>query len=170
MASSKPNSKKTISKERIAIIQLHDAIRLYYKGSYISSITLAAAAEEILGKLSDEKYSIQLNRPVKHNYANDSAFLVAHFIPNWDIDLSTLTEIEQRRYYEEIKKQFISDRNRIRNELKHKNVGEMEVEFSSFKRFAEVHIAGAIVNYKLFKNELPKDEIVMKYCDEKGIS
>lgn len=49
MASSrhKSNNKKTISKKNIAIIQLRDAIRLYRDKSYISSITLGAAAEEI---------------------------------------------------------------------------------------------------------------------------
>jgi len=78
MRNRKSNDKKTISKKNIAIIQLRDAIRLYYDKSYISSITLGAAAEEILGKLSAEKYSRQLGRPVKYNYADDAAFLIAH--------------------------------------------------------------------------------------------
>jgi hypothetical protein len=119
MRSRKSNDKKTISKKNIAIIQLRDAIRLYYDKSYISSITLGAAAEEILGKLSDEKYSRQLGRPVKYNYADDAAFLIAHFIPNGDIDLTTLTEEEQEQYYDDIQRQFISDRNKTRNKLKH---------------------------------------------------
>ncbi len=170
MRSRKSNDKKTISKKNIAIIQLRDAIRLYYDKSYISSITLGAAAEEILGKLSDEKYSRQLGRPVKYNYADDAAFLIAHFIPNGDIDLTTLTEEEQEQYYDDIQRQFISDRNKTRNKLKHKNEGEKEVEFSNFRQVAEDHIAGAIVNYKLFKNELPEDEIILKFSNEKGIS
>lgn len=170
MRNRKSNDKKTISKKNIAIIQLRDAIRLYYDKSYISSITLAAAAEEILGKLSDEKYSRQLGRPVKYNYADDAAFSIAHFIPNGDIDLTTLTEEEQEQYYDDIQRQFISERNRTRNKLKHKNEGEKEVEFSNFKKVAEGHIAGAIVNYKLFKNELPVDEIILKFSNEKGIS
>ena len=170
MRNRKSNDKKTISKKNIAIIQLRDAIRLYYDKSYISSITLAAAAEEILGKLSDEKYSRQLGRPVKYNYADDAAFLIAHFIPNGEIDLTTLSEEEQEQYYEDIQRQFISDRNKTRNKLKHKNEREKEVEFSNFKKVAEDHIAGAIVNYKLFKNELPEDEIILKFSNEKGIS
>ena len=170
MRNKKSNDKKTISKKNIAIIQLRDAIRLYYDKSYISSITLAAAAEEILGKLSDEKYSRQLGRPVKYNYADDAAFLIAHFIPNGETDLTTLSEEEQEQYYEDIQRQFISDRNKTRNKLKHKNEGEKEVVFSNFKKVAEDHIAGAIVNYKLFKNELPEDEIILKFSNEKGIS
>lgn len=172
MASSrhKSNNKKTISKKNIAIIQLRDAIRLYRDKSYISSITLGAAAEEIWGKLSDEKYSRQLGRPVKYNYADDAAFLIAHFIPNGDIDLTELTEEEQQLYYDDIQRQFISDRNKTRNKLKHKNEGEKDIEFSNFRQVAETHITGAIVNYKLFKNELPEDEIIIKYCIDNGIS
>lgn len=165
----KSDDKKVISKLRIAMIQLRDAIHLYYNKSYISSITLGAAAEEILGKLSDEKYSRILGRPVKYNYADDSAFLIAHFIPNGDIDLTSLTEEEQEQYYDEIQRQFISGRNKTRNKLKHKNEGENEVEFSNFRKVAEDHIVGAIVNFKLFKNELPEDEIILKFSNEKGV-
>jgi len=127
------NNKKTISKKNIAIIQLRDAIRLYGDKSYISSITLGAAAEEILGKLSDEKYSRQLGRPVKYNYADDAAFLNAHFIPNGDIDLTELTEEEQELYYDDIQRQYISDRNKTRNKLKHKNEGEKRYRVFKFQ-------------------------------------
>ncbi|MEI8048195.1 MAG: hypothetical protein WCI92_12500 [Bacteroidota bacterium] len=166
----KSNDKKTISKKNIAIIQLRDSIRLYYDKSYISTITLAAAAEEILSKLSDEKYSKQLGRPVKYNYADDSAFSIAHFIPTSGIDLTVLTDEHQQKYFDEIQCMLIADRNKIRNRLKHKNEGEKEVEYSSFKEVAENHIAGAIVNYKLFTNVLPEDELILKYSNEKGIS
>jgi hypothetical protein len=76
---------KSISKEHIAIIQLRDALELYYSESFVSAITLAAAAEEILGKLSDEKLRRKLGQPhneeIKNNYADESAFLLANFIP-----------------------------------------------------------------------------------------
>lgn len=162
-------NKKTISKKNIAIIQLRDAIHLYYAKSYISSITLAAAAEEILGKMSDEKYSRKFGRQVKYNYADSAAFLIAHFIPNGDIDLKNLAEEEKEQCYEDIQRQFISDRNKTRNKLKHKNENEIEIEFSNFRQVAEDHISGAIINYKLFKNELPGDEIILKFSNEKGI-
>ena len=81
-----------------------------------------------------------------------------------------MTAEEQEQYYDDIQRQFISDRNKTRNKLKHKNEGEKEVEFSNFRQVAEDHIAGAIVNYKLFKNELPEDEIILKFSNEKGIS
>lgn len=88
---------------------------------------MGAGAEEILGKLSDEKHSRQLGRPVKFNYADDAAFLIAHFIPNCDIDLTTLTEEDQEQHYDNIQRQFISDRNNTRNKLKDKNEGEKKV-------------------------------------------
>lgn len=170
MRNRKRDNKKTISKKNIALIQLRDAIRLYYDKSYISSITLAAASEEILGKLSDEKYSRQMGRDAKNNFVDNNAFLIAHFIPNDDIDLTSFSEEEQDSYYQDIEKQYINDRNRTRNKLKHKSAGEKEIEFSNFRQIAEDHIAGAIVNYKLFKNELPEDEIIVKYSNEKGVS
>ena len=170
MRNKKRDDRKTISKKNIAIIQLRDALCLYYDKSYISSITLAAASEEILGKLSDEKYSRQMGREAKNNYADNNAFLIAHFIPNDDIDLTSFSEEEQDAYYQEIERQYISNRNQTRNKLKHKNAREKQIEFSNFRQIAEDHIAGATVNYKLFKNELPEDEIILKFSNERGIS
>lgn len=41
----------TISVHEGALIQLNDSIRLFVAGSYLSSVTLAGAADELLGKL-----------------------------------------------------------------------------------------------------------------------
>lgn len=52
---------KRISRTEIAATQLSDAIELFLAGKYLSTITLAGAAEEILGKLasaSGEKSTI----------------------------------------------------------------------------------------------------------------
>jgi len=47
---------QTFDKKCIALTQLETAIRLYFEGDdYFSAITLAGAAEEILGKLVTEK-------------------------------------------------------------------------------------------------------------------
>lgn len=42
-----------ITKLDVALQQLNVAIRLFLEGDYLSSLTLAGAAEEILGKLSE---------------------------------------------------------------------------------------------------------------------
>ena len=47
---------QTFDKKCVALTQLETAIRLYFEGEdYFSAITLAGAAEEILGKLVTEK-------------------------------------------------------------------------------------------------------------------
>ncbi|CAN7782384.1 hypothetical protein LJR296_008107 [Cupriavidus necator] len=43
---------KVIKKLEVATVQLDAAIRLFLERDYLSSLTLAGAAEEILGKLS----------------------------------------------------------------------------------------------------------------------
>jgi hypothetical protein len=162
-----------MSKEYIAIIQLRDALALYYGGSFVSAITLAAAAEEILGKLSDEKLRHQLGQPhnekIKNNYADESAFLLANFIPYPEIQ--GMTEEEQTLFKEELQRQEISNRNKVRNQLKHKGLGEESVYFDNFKKIAERHISGAIINLKNYKGNLPASEkLIMRYCKERGIS
>jgi hypothetical protein len=164
---------RRISKEHIALIQLQDALSLYYQESYISAITLAAAAEEILGKLSDQKLRRALGQPnnseIKNNYADDSAFLVAHFIPFEELE--GLTEQEQLAFKDAVEREQLSNRNRIRNALKHKGQGENSVTFESFKKTAEQHISGAIINLKMYKGEIPEDdELIRRYCTQRGIS
>lgn len=164
---------KTISKEHIAIIQLRDAMDLYYDKNYISAITLSVAAEEILARLADEAYAQKMNRSpgneTKHNHADDAALLIARFIPY--AGLENLNEEQKELMYKKIEGEYISKRNRLRNQLKHKNIGEEEVWFASFKKTAEEHISGAILNFQRYKGKLPEqEELIMKYCIEKGIS
>jgi hypothetical protein len=44
-----------ITKRRIAIIQLEQSLRLLQEGDAVSALTLAGAAEEILGKMAAKK-------------------------------------------------------------------------------------------------------------------
>ena len=46
--------KHTISNLDIALVQLRTAVQLYNKNNFISSITLAGAAEEILGQIAKD--------------------------------------------------------------------------------------------------------------------
>ncbi len=43
----------TLTKLEVAVWQLDVALRLFHEGDYLSSLTLAGAAEEILGKLCE---------------------------------------------------------------------------------------------------------------------
>lgn len=164
---------KSISKEHIAIIQLKDALDLYFNQSYISAITLSAAAEEILAKLADQeaarKLGVKPSEKIKNNYADESAFLIANFLPHSSLD--KMSEAEKEIFKTEIKEIFISNRNRVRNQLKHKNEWQHSVYFNNFKKIAEEHLSGAIINLKLYKGELPdNEELILRYCNEKGIS
>lgn len=159
---------RTIGKERVALIQLYDAIHLYYSKSYISAITLAAVAEEILGKLSDEKYSGIVARKAKNNYANTNASLIARFLPNHPRK-NGLNQ-EQEKHLRKIEQLYLQGRNRTRNQLKHKDEGEEDVQFENFRKTAIDHMAGAIVNYKLLTGKLPANEIIRKFCVESGLS
>lgn len=56
----------TISKLDVAVHQLNVAIRLFLDGDYLASLTLAGAAEEILGRLCE-----RANKPVAVDYIVD---------------------------------------------------------------------------------------------------
>lgn len=47
------NANQSLTKLQVAVHQLGVAIRLFLEGDYLSSLTLAGAAEEILGKLCE---------------------------------------------------------------------------------------------------------------------
>lgn len=133
---------KKISKEHIAIIQLRDALSLYYNKSYISAITLAGASEEILGKLSKEKNSTTA--------LEIESFLFRTTFPSMN---------------------YQAERNKLRNELKHKYPGNNNTDYENFKATAETHLSAAIINLKLFTGTIPSEEkLIMKYCLERGIS
>lgn len=161
--------KAIISKEEVAIIQLKDSVNLYFKERFISAITLAAAAEEILARLSDDFYTMKLGRKAKWNYADDNALFIAHFVSPIGRDLSKFTEREKEEFSTQEEKKYIVSKNKIRNRIKHNDLGEEFLEFSNFKDIARDHIAGAIINYKLFKFELPNDELILDFCKKEGV-
>jgi hypothetical protein len=140
-----------ISKEDAAIIQLCDAVDLFFRQRYISSITLAAAAEEVIGKL--------LKSRTKPGHAPKP----------------TMEELETGLF--ELSKDILgidnypAYRRKIRNELKHHgDESNMEVLSAIFKRIAQMHISGAINNYKIMYNKLPDVVIIRDYCLKVGLS
>jgi hypothetical protein len=140
-------AKKVFSKEQIAIEELSDAINLFNQGRYFSSILLASASEEILAQMLKSK---------GNNTAN--AFDIEEFMFEATKDI-----LKINNYY--------SYRNNTRNELKHHGDENNKDELSgNFKKIASTHISAAIINYKLNNGILPDNEIIKKYCLEKGIS
>jgi hypothetical protein len=163
---------QTLHKEQVAIVQLRDALKLYYEGSYVSAITLAGAAEELLAKCSGHAMSVHLNHNVRHNHADWSVdFLALTFASALEPGEAERTEEEKEQLFEAWKEQLDYEYHRTKNHLKHKGKGQDFVKTASFIQDAEKHISGAIVNYKLYKKTLPVNEpLIMKYCEERGIS
>ncbi len=89
-----------ITKLEAATRQLEAAIRLFLAGDYLSSLTLAGAAEEILGKLS-----VREGKPVA--VEEIMAF-------HWDDTDPALADGERRKV-------LLNVMNRPRNEAKHAN-------------------------------------------------
>lgn len=104
----------TITKIEIATRQLGSAIRLFLEGDHVSSLTLAGAAEEILGKLCE-----RAGLPV----AVDQ---IVNF--HWDDTDPAQTDHERR-------KTLLSVLNGPRNAAKHANNPD-EVDFDDDPDFA----------------------------------
>lgn len=89
-----------ISKLDVAVRQLDVAIRLFFEGDFVSSLTLAGAAEEILGALSQ-----QAGKPVAVDH------IAAYHQTDTDPTLSA----------EDSKRVILTVLNRGRNQAKHAN-------------------------------------------------
>ena len=89
-----------ITKLEVALHQLNVAIRLFLEGDYLSSLTLAGAAEEILGRLSE-----------RAGTAIAIEYIIDFYYPDTD---TTLTEKERRKVICDLL-------NKGRNQVKHAN-------------------------------------------------
>ena len=89
-----------ISKLEVASQQLNVAIRLFLEGDYLSSLTLAGAAEEILGKLSKR--------------AGEPLAIEEIVTYHWHDTDPVLSDTERRKVISEVL-------NRGRNQAKHAN-------------------------------------------------
>jgi hypothetical protein len=121
----------TISKQDIAVAQLRHAVELFKEGEHlISVITLAGAAEDILGKLAEGKgYVHALDRSIEG---------IAEIIKNvWGRDLDNKARRDLRNEF----------KNRTRNELKHLcNGDDLSVDL---QREAVRILDRAVKNYEL---------------------
>lgn len=126
----------TLTEDLITLEQLHCAIELFLQNRFIPAITLAGAAEEILGKMVKEK-NLQ--------NAQDSI-----------IDYAFMADRSRGRSAKQIR----DDGNRVRNCLKHRIEGEtkknLEVE-------AFIMIQRAIENYQ--RLDKPKTMLMDKFTE-----
>jgi hypothetical protein len=132
-----------MTKLDIAMNQLRTAVQLYNKGNFISSITLAGAAEEILGKIAA--------KTANRNALLDEKVALDQIAEMFNRQLPPLMNVIKYRY-------------RVRNELKHNDSGKDSVLTDvDFKYQAEELIIGAINNYMIIFDEEPRDRVVKSF-------
>jgi hypothetical protein len=134
--------KQPIPKIQIAIIQLRSAVQLYNKGDFISSLTLAGAAEEILGQIAEHRSGV--NALIEDKIWTDQ---IADYFKKPRPSLSKVAR----------------SRNKGKNEIKHNNDrNDSAVQFD-FRFEAETFILGAIRNYEIITGNMPKDRIIKAF-------
>lgn len=131
-----------MTKMQVAEAQLEQAVELFGRRDYVSALTLAGAAEEILGRMA-------------HASRGFTALdMDEHFL---------------RGVYEDVghqppsRKQVVDDANRVRNHLKHGSGSADEMVKADFKFEAQLMIDRAINNYLIGQGEQPASEQVRDY-------
>lgn len=117
-------------------------MQLYNKGNYISAVTLAGAAEEILGQMAKTK-------------SGTNALLEDKV---WTDQIADYVNQPRPTF-----RKVASTRNKIKNELKHNDVGQDAELNHDFQFEAETFIIGAIRNYELIAGHMPNDRIVKSF-------
>lgn len=156
-----------ISKIEAALIQLGEAINLYNAEKHIPAITLAGAAEEIFSRLGSEL----LGGKTRFDNASITADIMAMTLHGVE-DIDALNDKERSEIYARIGKEYLTEHNRVRNELKHKSdPNENYVVAISFQRRAFDHICNAITNIILSRTMLPyKEPLIEQFCKTVGLS
>lgn len=150
MECKKPNN---IHQLDVALIQLEKASELFFRKDYISSLTLAGAAEEILAGISEKESKRFLDRKTKDRGISALNMQAELFENLMGQDYST----------------FKQKRNRTRNELKHLK-DNYTVDISEIELKVKQIIGDAVTNYKLISGELPKLSQIKRFCKKVGVS
>ena len=129
-------------KKDIAITQLKKAIQLFQEKEYICAVTLAGAAEEILGKIAKKRSTTKALEGELH-FWNQLSDIVGKSKPD--------------------KKKVIEVLNRTRNELKHNDLGENIIIEADLEIEAQCLIDRAIRNYWLAYDTPLREQIIDSY-------
>lgn len=129
-----------ISKKEIALIQIKAAARHYNKQDYVSCITLAGAAEEILGEIAKKRRGFnQLDNDIDYTKS------IFHYF---------IKDIPKT-------KSIIKNRNITKNELKHNDIGENLIIEADLENEAVTFFVAALKNYFDAFEEWPTDKITI---------
>ena len=138
-------TKQRLTKRRLALIQIERSVQLLQDyNDPISALTLAAAAEEILGRI--------VSRKGKTPLVEDLADYLGT-IYDW-------AGIKRPS-----KNQLISSHNKIRNKLKHNDGGKNSYVDADFQFEAEAMIVRAIKNYFLAFKCFPGNKRVREWFE-----
>ena len=143
---------KSIHQIDVALIQLERACELFFRKDFISALTLAGAADEILGGISDNETKKLLGRK-KKDRGISAITLNAGMMEFSGVSFGT----------------FKQERNKIRNEFKHLTENYL-VEISEVENKARQFIADGATNYKFINGTLPTLPLIKKFCAEVGVS
>jgi len=137
------------TKRRLAIIQMRRAILLLEDGDFICALTLAGAAEEILGKMVARK---------GHSTAMEDFSVRDRQLWEWaatrEPRLRIPTEAAFRRGL-----------NRLRNEFKHNDAGKNARVSGDFEYEAEEMLFRCIRNFVKLYGRPPRDKVISTWSD-----
>ncbi len=134
-----------MEKRDIAIKQLKAAARHYNRGDYICSITLAGAAEEILGHIAKKRTRTN----------------------QLEVEIDYLGSIYEYFSGQKLsKKELIQKINNVKNQLKHNDSGDNEWVDGDFENEAALIFVKAMKNYFGCYNEFPSDKVARNLFKE----
>jgi hypothetical protein len=144
-----PNYMTTATKRKIAVTQLRRAILLYQEGDFICSITLAGAAEEILGRMAAQR---------GHPTALDDFAKRDRKLWEWaaakESRLTVPGDAELRRRL-----------NRVRNEAKHNDSGRDKRVKAIYDYEADEMLTRCMFNYLTLYGKPPRDKVISEWWD-----
>jgi hypothetical protein len=126
------------------------AILLLGEGDFISALTLAGAAEEILGMMVAKKG----NSTAMEDFAVRERRLWEWFFASKRPRIRMPTEASLRRGL-----------NRLRNEFKHNNAGKNARVFGNFEEAAEQMLLRCIRNFLKLYGRPPRDKVISTWWD-----
>lgn len=130
-----------MEKKDIALQQLLDSANLYQKGRYCSALTLAGAAEEILGKIAKKRTG--------KNQLDDEVEYLKSIYQYFKKPTPSNSELIKRI-------------NETKNELKHNDAGENLWVDSDFENECVRLFVKAVKNYFDAYKEMPKNKAIIK--------
>jgi hypothetical protein len=139
----------TATKRKIAVTQLRRAILLYNEGDYLCALTLAGAAEEVLGKMVARR---------GQSTAMEDFALRDRQLWEWAASKEPRITVPEEA-------EFRHRLNRLRNDLKHNNAGKNGRIRADFEFAADEMLLRCIRNYLKLYSKPPRDKVISEWWE-----